>query len=83
VDLEAPNSAGTYTANWRFAHADGTYFGSVLPVSIKVEKNPDPTKTPTNTVPAPTNTTAPTNTSTSPPPTPTCTPLTGGTPPAC
>jgi hypothetical protein len=50
VDLDAPNSAGTYTANWRFAHADGTYFGSVLPVSIKVEKNPDPTKTPTNTV---------------------------------
>jgi hypothetical protein len=62
VQLDAPNSAGTYTANWRFAHADGTYFGSVLPVSIKVEKNPDPTKTPTNTVPAPTNTTAPTAT---------------------
>jgi hypothetical protein len=58
VDLDAPNSAGTYTANWRFAHADGTFFGSVLPVSIKVEKNPDPTKTPTstNTSPAPTAT---------------------------
>ena len=49
VDLDAPNSAGTYTANWRFAHADGTLFGSILPVSIKVEKNPDPTKTPTAT----------------------------------
>lgn len=49
VDLDAPGSAGTYTANWRFAHADGTLFGSVLPVSIKVEKNPDPTKTPTVT----------------------------------
>lgn len=49
VDLHAPNSSGTHTANWRFAHADGTYFGSVLPVSIKVEKNPDPTKTPTPT----------------------------------
>jgi hypothetical protein len=58
VDLDAPNSAGTYTANWRFAHADGTYFGSVLPVSIRVERNPDPTRTPTstNTSPAPTNT---------------------------
>ena len=58
VGLDAPNSAGTYTANWRFAHADGTLFGSILPVSIKVEKNPDPTKTPTvtNTSPAPTNT---------------------------
>src|SRR5687768_12788632 len=58
VDLDAPNSAGTYTANWRFAHADGTFFGSVLSVSIKVEKNPDPTKTPTstNTSPAPTAT---------------------------
>jgi len=63
VQLDAPNSAGTYTANWRFAHADGTYFGSVLPVSIKVEKNPDPTKTPTNTVPAPTNTVDATQTS--------------------
>jgi hypothetical protein len=58
VGLDAPNSSGTYTANWRFTHADGTPFGSVLPVSIKVEKNPDPTRTPTstNTSPAPTNT---------------------------
>ena len=47
VQLDAPDSAGTYTANWRFTHADGTPFGSVLPVSIKVERNPDPTKTPT------------------------------------
>jgi hypothetical protein len=52
VGLEAPNSAGTFTANWRFAHADGTYFGSVLPVSITVRKDSDPT----NTSPAPTNT---------------------------
>jgi len=52
VDLEAPDSPGTHTANWRFAHADGTYFGSVLPVSITVQKNTDPT----NTSPAPTNT---------------------------
>ena len=61
VDLDAPNSAGTHTGNWRFAHADGTYFGSVLPVSIKVEKNPDPTKTPTstNTVNPPTITNTP------------------------
>ena len=43
VELDAPNSAGTYTANWRFAHADGTYFGSVLPVSITVKS---PTRTP-------------------------------------
>lgn len=79
VQLDAPNSAGTYTANWRFAHADGTYFGSVLPVSIKVEKNPDPTKTPdlvqtsiagtvaanlTQTAQAPTNTIAPSATPT-------------------
>jgi predicted secreted protein len=56
VDLDAPNAAGTYTGNWRFAHADGTPFGSVLPVSIKVEKNPDPTRTPTNAVPTPTST---------------------------
>jgi hypothetical protein len=58
VGLDAPNSSGTYTANWRFTHADGTPFGSVLPVSIKVEKDPDPTRTPTstNTSPAPTNT---------------------------
>lgn len=56
VDLDAPNAAGTYTGNWRFAHADGTYFGSVLPVSIKVEKNPDPTKTPTSTITVPTPT---------------------------
>jgi hypothetical protein len=81
VDLDAPNAAGTYTGNWRFAHADGTYFGSVLPVSIRVEKDPDPTKT--NTAPAPTNTnttapptSTPTSTAT---PTPTCTP--GGTTP--
>ena len=61
VDLDAPNSAGTHTGNWRFAHADGTYFGSVLPVSIRVEKNPDPTKTPTstNTVNPPTITNTP------------------------
>jgi hypothetical protein len=59
VDLDAPGAAGTYTASWRFAHADGTYFGSVLPVSIKVEKNPDPTKTPTTGV---TNTATPTAT---------------------
>ncbi|HJR80513.1 MAG TPA: NBR1-Ig-like domain-containing protein [Anaerolineales bacterium] len=61
VDLDAPNSAGTYSGNWRFAHADGTPFGSVLPVSIRVERNPDPTNTSpaptsTNTSPAPTNT---------------------------
>jgi hypothetical protein len=43
VDLEAPTAAGTYTATWRFAHGDGTQFGSTLPVSIKVVK---PTKTP-------------------------------------
>jgi Ig-like domain from next to BRCA1 gene len=48
VQLDAPNSTGTYTANWRFTHADGTPFGSVLPVSIKVEKNPEPTKTATS-----------------------------------
>lgn len=62
VHLDAPNSSGTYTANWRFAHADGTNFGSVLPVSIKVEKDPDPTKTPTN--PAPTSTNTPNGTQT-------------------
>ena len=45
VDLDAPNATGTYTGNWRFAHADGTPFGSVLPVSIKVEK-PKPTSYP-------------------------------------
>jgi len=58
VHLDAPNSSGTYTGNWRFAHADGTPFGSILPVSIKVEKDPDPTKTPTvtNTSPAPSST---------------------------
>jgi hypothetical protein len=58
VDLDAPNAAGTYTGNWRFAHADGTPFGSLLPVSIRVERNPDPTKTPTstNTPPTPANT---------------------------
>jgi hypothetical protein len=49
VELDAPSSSGTYTGNWRFAHADGTYFGSVLPVSIRVERNPDPTRTPTAT----------------------------------
>jgi hypothetical protein len=52
VHLDAPNSSGTFTANWRFAHADGTYFGSILPVSITVKKNSDPT----NTSPAPTAT---------------------------
>lgn len=83
VDLDAPNSPGTYTANWRFAHGDGTLFGTLLPVSIRVERNPDPTNTPTNTVAAPTNTnttapptSTPTSTAT---PTPTCTP--GGTTP--
>ena len=56
VGLDAPDSPGTFTANWRFAHADGTYFGSVLPVSITVQKNTDPTNTtaPTNTSPPPT-----------------------------
>lgn len=96
VGLEAPNSEGTYSANWRFAHADGTYFGSVLPVSIKVEKNPDPTKTPTtaNTPNLPQTATAlaatltaqaPTNTTaptatTAPTHTPTPTCTPGGTP---
>lgn len=56
VNLDAPNSSGTYTANWRFTHADGTPFGSILPVSIKVEKDPDPTKTSTNAPPAATKT---------------------------
>lgn len=56
VRLDAPNSSGTYTASWRFAHGDGTLFGSVLPVSIKVEKNPDPTKTPKSPTATPTRT---------------------------
>ena len=93
VSLDAPDEPGTFSATWRFAHADGTFFGSILPVSIKVQKNTDPT----NTVPAPTNTPnlqqtatalaatltaqAPTNT-TAPTATPTCTP--GATPgPGC
>jgi hypothetical protein len=45
VDLEAPTVAGSYSATWRFAHGDGTPFGSTLPVSIKVEK-PKPTAYP-------------------------------------
>jgi Ig-like domain from next to BRCA1 gene len=58
VDLEAPASAGTYSATWRFTDGAGHGFGSNLPVSIRVERNPDPTRTPTstNTSPAPTNT---------------------------
>lgn len=44
VDLDAPIDNGTYNATWRFSDG-GTLFGANLPVSIKVEKNPDPTKT--------------------------------------
>lgn len=51
VELEAPDSPGRYAANWRFAHADGTYFGSVLPVSITVQRNTDPTNTPATSYP--------------------------------
>ncbi|HEX5943834.1 MAG TPA: NBR1-Ig-like domain-containing protein [Anaerolineales bacterium] len=45
VELEAPQSAGTHTASWRFTDGAGHGFGSTLPVSIKVEK-PKPTTYP-------------------------------------
>jgi hypothetical protein len=46
VALDAPSGNGTHNATWRFSDGGGTLFGASLPVSIKVEKNPDPTKTP-------------------------------------
>jgi hypothetical protein len=84
VSLEAPDAPGNFSATWRFVHADGTSFGSILPVSITVQRNTDPTSTSpatpdlqktatalalTLTAQAPTNTVAPTAT-----PTPTNTP---------
>jgi hypothetical protein len=45
VQLEAPQKAGTYTASWRFTDGAGHGFGSTLPVSITVKKDPDPTAT--------------------------------------
>jgi hypothetical protein len=45
VDLDAPIDNGTYNATWRFSDG-GTLFGASLPVSIKVQRNPDPTATP-------------------------------------
>lgn len=46
VDLEAPRADGTHTASWRLTDGGGTAFGATLPVSIKVDRDPDPTKTP-------------------------------------
>lgn len=46
VELNAPQTAGTYTSTWRIADGDGKMFGASLGVSIVVKKNPDPTKTP-------------------------------------
>jgi hypothetical protein len=48
VDLDAPIDNGTYNATWRFSDG-GTLFGASLPVSIKVQRNPDPTATPNAT----------------------------------
>lgn len=45
VELEAPQSAGTHSASWRFTDGAGHGFGSTLPVSIKVER-PRPTAYP-------------------------------------
>jgi next-to-BRCA1 protein 1 len=47
VDLQAPNSKGTYTGYWRLTDPDGKAFGVNLAVSIKV--GPPPTETPTST----------------------------------
>ena len=48
VALDAPIDNGTYNAAWRFSDG-GTLFGASLPVSIKVQRNPDPTATPNAT----------------------------------
>jgi hypothetical protein len=45
VDLDAPIDNGTYNATWRLSDG-GTVFGASLPVSIKVQRDPDPTATP-------------------------------------
>jgi hypothetical protein len=47
VDLQAPNSKGTYTGYWRLTDPDWKAFGVNLAVSIKV--GPPPTETPTST----------------------------------
>lgn len=51
VDLEAPQSNGTYTGYWRVANGDGAVFGSTLGVSIVVRRNADPTSTNTSAAP--------------------------------
>lgn len=45
VNLDAPIDNGTYNATWRLTDGGGTMFGASLPVSIKVQRNPDPTNT--------------------------------------
>jgi hypothetical protein len=69
IELNAPNTSGTYTGTWRIANGEGQMFGASLGVSIVVSGNP------TNTPAPSTSTSTPTSTAT---PTPTCTP--GGTP---
>jgi len=63
VDLQAPDSKGTYTGYWRLADSDGNLFGVNLAVSIKVGTPPADTATATS-IPAatPTETATPTST---------------------
>lgn len=63
VDLQAPNTKGTYTGYWRLADSEGKLFGVNLVVSIKVGS--PPTETPTSTsLPTETATFTPTATPT-------------------
>jgi hypothetical protein len=70
LDLQAPNTNGNYTGNWRMTDTDGKAFGVTLAVSIKVGTLPtDTPNPPTATIAPPTATTeAPTATPETPTP---------------
>lgn len=63
VDLQAPDSKGTYTGYWRLTDSEGKAFGVNLAVSIKVGTPPTETSAPTALPTAtPTETATPTAT---------------------
>ncbi len=64
VDLNAPKSAGTYTAYWRLADPNGNMFGDSLMVSFEVSTSPTDTPEPPTAADTPTSTVAPTPTDT-------------------
>ncbi len=67
VDMTAPGSPGTYTANWKIRASDGTVFGPDLYVTIIVPQNPTNTVNPPTATFTATATVTPTKTATTAP----------------